>query len=619
MPLVAVSRGAALEIPEGGDAAPTVLGRSLKRIGVVSETDVRNVSKAQIAVSIDTDAETNTQHLKVTAKGTNPTPYFEASANFEKKLLNEGESTLLHNGDGLGLCQTDKAPGPLRWQTDWNGITNTINDWDEMKHDGLASGVGGSGSKGDTKRLIGYTPNATVGLTKEAPSNKRPRTETSHAVAPSNDEEILILDESEIKKPIVLVCAGAPGSGKSTFGESLPRKHWVVVNQDTAGKNGKPGTRDQCILATKKALLLGKHVLIDRCGMTVEQRGHFLNLAIEKNATAHCLWLDLPKERLFQRLAHRTGHPTIKDGAGVAVCKRMLAAKAKKAPATQEGFEKVIRCRVDGDVEQARNVYSKLTRVRDCLRDGPGGEGGGTAVETVDLTDDGAPVTTTTPAVPTTNAFSAMMASAKTKPKSPEKVLQKKPFAFPGQNALSDVAVNPSKKEYADVVLHSDPELVVIKDKYPKAVVHLLVLARGLKFADGPLTLSATDVPLIRRMIEKGLTQFSSLEPTLKPKIGFHAVPSMKTLHLHVLSSDLRGSGMKTRRHWNSFATGFFKSANEACEVLESGNLESIKSFWDQEESERLVKMAPLKCHKCADGPFTNMPKLFQHVDGCTR
>ena len=212
-----------------------------------------------------------------------------------------------------------------------------------------------------------------------------------------------------------------------------------------------------------------------------------------------------------------------------------------------------------------------------------------------------------------------MMASAKTKPKSPEKVLQKKPFAFPGQNALSDVAVNPSKKEYADVVLHSDPELVVIKDKYPKAVVHLLVLARGLKFADGPLTLSATDIPLIRRMIEKGLTQFSSLEPTLKPKIGFHAVPSMKTLHLHVLSSDLRGSGMKTRRHWNSFATGFFKSANEACEVLESGNLESIKSFWDQEESERLVKMAPLKCHKCADGPFTNMPKLFQHVDGCTR
>lgn len=45
-------------------------------------------------------------------------------------------------------------------------------------------------------------------------------------------------------------------------------------------------------------------------------------------------------------------------------------------------------------------------------------------------------------------------------------------------------------------------------------------------------------------------------------RFGFHAVPSMAQLHLHVVSQDLRGSGMKHRKHWNSFATDFFRDAS---------------------------------------------------------
>jgi aprataxin len=108
-------------------------------------------------------------------------------------------------------------------------------------------------------------------------------------------------------------------------------------------------------------------------------------------------------------------------------------------------------------------------------------------------------------------------------------------------------------------------------------------------------------------------------------RCGFHASPSMRTAHMHVVSGDLRGVGMKTRRHWNSFATSFFKEAEETARDLERAEAESISgdassgTRWDVAELERVVAMTPLRCHKCGDGPFPTMPKLFAHTDACVR
>ena len=111
-------------------------------------------------------------------------------------------------------------------------------------------------------------------------------------------------------------------------------------------------------------------------------------------------------------------------------------------------------------------------------------------------------------------------------------------------------------------------------------------------------------------------------------RCGFHASPSMRTAHMHVVSGDLRGVGMKTRRHWNSFATSFFKEAEETARDLEragaeaesvSGDASSGTLRWDVAELERVVAMTPLRCHKCGDGPFPTMPKLFAHTDACVR
>jgi aprataxin len=66
---------------------------------------------------------------------------------------------------------------------------------------------------------------------------------------------------------MVLILVGAPGSGKSTFCEALPKNAWTAINQDTIGNGGKKGNRKQCLAAMRRALDDGKHVAIDRCGM----------------------------------------------------------------------------------------------------------------------------------------------------------------------------------------------------------------------------------------------------------------------------------------------------------------------------------------------------------------
>jgi len=40
--------------------------------------------------------------------------------------------------------------------------------------------------------------------------------------------------------------------------------------------------------------------------------------------------------------------------------------------------------------------------------------------------------------------------------------------------------------------------------------------------------------------------------------MGYHAMPSMQRLHLHVISTDFNSPYLKTKYHWNSFTTSFF-------------------------------------------------------------
>jgi hypothetical protein len=63
-------------------------------------------------------------------------------------------------------------------------------------------------------------------------------------------------------------------AGKSTFALQLSARSsrlWVRVNQDTAGKGGKRGTRQQCVAAARAALRAGRNVVVDRWVWTQQE------------------------------------------------------------------------------------------------------------------------------------------------------------------------------------------------------------------------------------------------------------------------------------------------------------------------------------------------------------
>lgn len=56
------------------------------------------------------------------------------------------------------------------------------------------------------------------------------------------------------------------------------------------------------------------------------------------------------------------------------------------------------------------------------------------------------------------------------------------------------------------------------------------------------------------------------LHTYIASRYGYHAIPSMSQLHLHMISQDFDSPCLKTKRHWNSFNTKYFlDSEGNAC------------------------------------------------------
>ena len=576
MPLVATVDGGELPLP----ASSTQMGRAVcRRLGIDADADKFAVSRVQCEVSVMDDGAV----LRVTSLGTNPTPWFPAAENHARRILAKGESATLHDGDGLGLVQTEPSPGSMRWRRE----TDTNPSRDE-------------------------------------PAAKRPKTADEHTIPNASTAAV------PPSRPVVLILVGPPGAGKSTLCASLPASAWTTVNQDTIGKHGKPGSRDQCVSAVKRALTLGKHVAVDRCHLTEEQRAFFVAVARERGAAAHAVNLNLPRDVILDRVRRRADHVSVNGEKGVGVAKRMMGQKANAPPTRAEGFERVLACRDDAAVAAAAKTYAALPRAGTANERSVGAKTEDPTEEAREARSGPPPPPTSSPppqsSPPPPNAFAAMMRAAKTaaattpETKTKTSETKTKPNA-PWLRALVDIASNPSGKPG---VLSYDDDIVVLRDAYPKAKVHLLVLARDPALRDGPSSLRAAHVSLVEKMLSaaRSATGRASAEaneggeadaPRRAFRFGFHAKPSMPQLHMHAVSQDLRGSCMKTRRHWNAFATDFFRDASEALRELRAkGALE-----WDEEEAESRVKMERLRCHACGDGPHPTMPKLFEHLDTC--
>lgn len=159
---------------------------------------------------------------------------------------------------------------------------------------------------------------------------------------------------------------------------------------------------------------------------------------------------------------------------------------------------------------------------------------------------------------------------------------------------------NPKKK------VMEDDKVVVIRDKYPKAQFHYLVLPKE----------DIASIWYVTKKHEELLSHMARVAEDLTKQhkeseffIGYHATPSMHRLHLHVISTDFNSPCLKTKQHWNSFTTPYLLRSKDVCQQLrKQGRLKKMNL-----EVATQYLSTPLKCHKCSERP-KSMPALKKHL-----
>lgn len=157
---------------------------------------------------------------------------------------------------------------------------------------------------------------------------------------------------SSSSEPFILLLAGLPGSGKSTFSKKLEEllpNQFVHINQDNLGN------RHRCLSAATSALQAGKSPVIDRCNQDRTQRSHWIELARSFNCPIDCIVLDVPPHICLARCQRRRNHPTIAPDMANAVVSRV--AREFVWPTKKEGYRNFWQAADDLGMENAFISY----------------------------------------------------------------------------------------------------------------------------------------------------------------------------------------------------------------------------------------------------------------------
>ncbi|XP_020267420.1 transcription factor bHLH140 isoform X2 [Asparagus officinalis] len=174
--------------------------------------------------------------------------------------------------------------------------------------------------------------------------------------------------------------------------------------------------------------------------------------------------------------------------------------------------------------------------------------------------------------------------------------------------ALHQMAMDPEK--HKDAVIEIFDEFVALNDLYPKAKKHILVVSR-LPGLDSIADVQKEHLPLLKTMHDAGLKwaeKFLKEDASLTFRLGYHSVPSMRQLHLHVISQDFDSPHLKNKKHWNSFNTLFFRDSTDVIEEVEKSGEVTLND-------ENLLSVE-LRCHRCRSA-HPNIPRLKFHISNC--
>ncbi|KAL6110720.1 aptx [Pungitius sinensis] len=155
--------------------------------------------------------------------------------------------------------------------------------------------------------------------------------------------------------------------------------------------------------------------------------------------------------------------------------------------------------------------------------------------------------------------------------------------------------------------IYKDDKVVVIKDKYPKARYHWLVLPWQTISSLKALSEEHCDLVKHMQQVADQMVQQCPDANLLRFRMGYHAIPSMSQVHLHVISQDFDSPCLKNKKHWNSFTTDYFMESQDVIQMLETNGRVDVK-----EGTSELLKL-PLRCHICRKD-IPTIPALKEHL-----
>ncbi|KAJ9450244.1 Transcription factor bHLH140 [Diplonema papillatum] len=162
-------------------------------------------------------------------------------------------------------------------------------------------------------------------------------------------------------------------------------------------------------------------------------------------------------------------------------------------------------------------------------------------------------------------------------------------------------------------------EYLIAYDLYPKGAVHLLgfCLQPPVASVAGVSQLAKAHEAsilglhaLARRIVER-LKAEDAACAGLDFQIGYHAKPSLKPIHLHIMSTDYQSPCVKNRKHYFSFIPPHFVPASVVEQRLAATG--AVRLLPNETQP---VPAGPMPCRWCSS-LFSTMPALKQHLFAC--
>ncbi|CAM1508408.1 Fc.00g052560.m01.CDS01 [Cosmosporella sp. VM-42] len=240
------------------------------------------------------------------------------------------------------------------------------------------------------------------------------------------------------------------------------------------------------------------------------------------------------------------------------------------------------------------------------------------------------------------NAFTELMSTKRKHSPGPPPPQRSRGNPFRDRMGLGAYLEDPTAYPPSRVIYHTD-DFVVINDKFPKALIHTLLLPRSPKhnlqhpfdaFNDVEfLAKVKTEVANLKKLVAKELqrklgaysksdaARQAVLNGDVEPEdgelprgrdweaevvCGVHAVPSMTHLHVHVLSRDMHSECVKHRKHYNSFNTPFLVNLEDFPLDADDPRRETKKEGYLQ---------CYFRCWRCGKDFGHKFKQLKQHLD----